>query len=222
MIRKLARHMVIVGMSALAAQAAFAVSTNPMDIDLSDDAPISGLPISPRIDAVDPAPAVPSVSAPRPAAPALQRPLSANPLWGIPLAQLPVTRERPIFSPSRRPPPAAVAAEPVAEALRAPPPPQEPDRPDLALVGTIASGDEGFGIFLDQSTKTPLRLKIGEDYQGWKLREVRGREATLVKDQQAAILTLPQPDGTGDGEIQLMPVSAIRQLSSQRSAPSSR
>jgi len=143
-------------------------------------------------------------------------------LWAIPLAQLPVTRERPIFSPSRRPPPAAVAADLVAEAPRAPPPPQEPERPDLELVGTIASGDEGFGIFLDQSTKTPLRLKVGEDYQGWKLRSVRGREATLVRDQQAAIMTLPQPDGTGEGEVHLMPVSAIGSLSATSSRGSDR
>ncbi|WP_315834379.1 hypothetical protein [Bradyrhizobium prioriisuperbiae] len=224
MIRKLARYVVIVGLSALGAQAAFAVSTNPMDIDLSDDAPISGLPVSPRIDAADPAPAVPSMVMPRPSAlaPAPQRPLSANPLWSLPLAQLPVTRERPIFSPSRRPPPTAVAADLVAEAPRPPPPPREPERPDLELVGTIASGDEGFGIFLDQSTKTPLRLKVGEDYQGWKLRSVRGREATLVRDQQAAVMTLPQPDGTGEGEVHLMPVSAVRPLSSQQSAAPAR
>lgn len=215
MIRQLAHHVVIVALSVLVAPATFALSTNPMDIDLSDDAPVSGLPISPRMDAADPGPAVPSIAVPRPAAPVSQRTLSANPLWAIPLPQLPVTRERPIFSPSRRPPPTAVAAEPVAEAPRAPPP-REPERPDLTLVGTIASDNEGFGIFLDQSTKTPLRLKVGEDYQGWKLRAVWGREATLVRDQQAVIMTLPQPDGTGDGEVHLMPVSAVSQLSSQR------
>ena len=46
---------------------------------------------------------------PAPAAPAAERVLSANPLWAMPLAQFPATRERPIFSPSRRPPAAAVA-----------------------------------------------------------------------------------------------------------------
>jgi hypothetical protein len=71
--------------------------------------------------------------------------------------------------------------------------PKEPERPPLSLVGTIASGDEGFGIFLDQSTKTALRLKVGEDYQGWKLRSVQGREAILEKDQEAVILALPEP-----------------------------
>jgi general secretion pathway protein N len=77
-------------------------------------------------------------------------------------------------------------------------------------VGTIASGEEGFGIFLDQSTKTALRLRLGEDYQGWKLRTVQGREATLEKDQQAITLALPQPSvgqpnsvGQPAGEVRL-------------------
>ena len=50
-----------------------------------------------------------TVTPPAPAAAAPERVLSANPLWAMPLAQFPVTRERPIFSTSRRPPPAAVA-----------------------------------------------------------------------------------------------------------------
>jgi general secretion pathway protein N len=70
-------------------------------------------------------------------------------------------------------------------------------------VGTIASDDEGFGIFLDQSTNAALRLKVGEDYQGWRLRSVQGREATLEKDQEVVTLALPQP---GAGQV----VSEVR------------
>jgi general secretion pathway protein N len=60
-------------------------------------------------------------------------------------------------------------------------------------VGTITSREEGFAIFLDQSTKVALRLKIGEDYRGWTLRSIRGREATVEKDKLAIILEMPQP-----------------------------
>ncbi|WP_024507297.1 hypothetical protein [Bradyrhizobium sp. ARR65] len=134
--------------------------------------------------------------------------LSANPLWGIPLSQLSATRERPIFSPSRRPPPPVAAAEPVV--VKAPAPRRkEITPPPLSLVGTIASEDEGFGIFLDQSSKTALRLKLGDDYQGWKLRSIRGREVTMEKDEQAAVLSLPEPGGAGSGEVHLVPVSAV-------------
>jgi general secretion pathway protein N len=145
------------------------------------------------------------VGAPQPAA---ERSLSANPLWGIPLTRLSGTRDRPIFSPSRRPPPPVLVSEPTP----APPPPprkKEVEPPPLALVGTIAGEQEGFGIFLDQSTKEALRLKIGEDFQGWKLLAIKGGQVTLEKDHQAAVLTLPPPGGQSAGDVQLIPVSAI-------------
>jgi len=88
--------------------AAAVTSGDALDADLADNARPAGPPV------VAPAP-VESVTTVRavapPAAPA--RTLSANPLWGIPLTQLPGTRDRPIFSPSRRPPPPEVVAEPV-------------------------------------------------------------------------------------------------------------
>jgi len=130
-------------------------------------------------------------SEPPPAPP--ERVLSANPLWEIPLKSLSGTRERPVFSSSRRPPPAAIASAPPPK--EAPPPvkPARVERPQLSLVGTIAGEEASFGIFVDQTTKTALRLKLGEDYQGWKLRAVKAREVTLQHDQQTAVLTLPQP-----------------------------
>jgi hypothetical protein len=129
--------------------------------------------------------------------PAPEQPLSANPLWAIPLTKLSGTRDRPIFSPSRRPPPPVVAAEP-APALPPPPPrKKELEPPPLSLVGTIASDEESFGIFLDPSTK-----------QGWKLRAVQGREVTVEKDQQSTVLTLPAPSAQGNNQVLLTPVNA--------------
>ncbi|MGY4432196.1 hypothetical protein ACVWWO_004673 [Bradyrhizobium sp. F1.13.1] len=125
--------------------------------------------------------------------PAPARTLSPNPLWEIPLSGLTATRERPIFTQSRRPPPPVVATTPPP---KAPPPPPNPPRvelPRLSLVGTIGGGEESFAIFVDQGTKSALRLKIGDDYEGWRLRAVQGRDATLERDQQTTILTLPQP-----------------------------
>jgi hypothetical protein len=138
------------------------------------------------------------VSAPQPppAAPAAERTLSANPLWAMPLAQFSATRERPIFSPSRRPPPPAVSPVAIPKMI-AVPKPKEAERPQLSLLGTIAGDEEGFGIFLDQANKTVIRLKIGEEFQGWKLRSVQGRETALEKDRQVITLVLPQP-GLGD------------------------
>lgn len=142
-----------------------------------------------------PAPPAPVViNAPAPKQPAEPEQVkSANPLWAIPLATLTTTRDRPIFSPSRRPPPPAVAAAPPPSA---PPPPKPPgvERPQLSLVGTIAGDEESFGIFVDQTTKVALRLKIGEDFQGWKLRAVQGREVTLEHGEKTTVLSLPSSD----------------------------
>jgi general secretion pathway protein N len=79
----------------------------------------------------------------------------------------------------------------------APPPRPKPvkvERPQLALVGTIAGPEQSFGIFVDQTTKAALRLRIGEEYHGWRLRAVASREVTLERDEQTTVLTLPPPD----------------------------
>jgi len=115
---------------------------------------------------------------------------AGNPLWAILLKELSATRDRPIFSPTRRAPAPAVVAMPYS-----PPPkpakPPEPDRPQLSLVGTVAGDREGFGIFLDRSANIVLRLKIGDEHRGWILREVRGRETVLEKGDKTATLALP-------------------------------
>ena len=134
----------------------------------------------------------------RPAAPvdrrSQERAPSGNPLWAVPLSLLSVTRDRPIFSPSRRPPPAAVAAAAVVEPLP-PPPPSAPGpiRPQLSLVGTVASDKEGIGVFLDRATNNMVRLRMGEGHDGWILRTVRVREVTLQNGGLTETLSLPPP-----------------------------
>ena len=127
-----------------------------------------------------------------PSAPAAVRPLSANPLWGTSVKQFSVTRERPIFLPSRRPPAPPPSAITVAK-VAAPPKPKEPEQPPLSLVGTISGDDAKFGIFIDQATNAVVRLKLGEDFQGWQLRSVQGRGVAFEKNQQSFVVSLPQP-----------------------------
>jgi hypothetical protein len=199
MMRRLAMSLALLALSAHGGVSSTPSSSDALDTDLTDNIKSAGSPV------VTPAEPVTTVRVvPPPAAPA--RTPSANPLWGIPLTQLSGTRDRPIFSPSRRPPAVAAAAEPAV--VRPPPRKKEIEQPPLALVGTIASGDEGFGIFIDQSSKAALRLKVGEDFQGWKLLTIRGREVTMGKDERSAVLTLPPPGGQ-DGEVRLVPVSAL-------------
>jgi hypothetical protein len=177
-------------------------ANDALDNDMTDDVRLAG----PSKVVPPPAEPVTTVRVAAPPAPPVQTP-SANPLWGIPLAQLSGTRERPIFSASRRPPPVAAIAE--AAPVKPPPRKKEIEPPQLSLVGTIASIDEGFGIFIDQSSKAAVRLKVGDDHQGWKLRQIRGREVTMEKDDRSAVLTLPQPGGQSS-EVRLLPVNTVR------------
>jgi general secretion pathway protein N len=193
------------------------LQTGALDID-ADASRRVGAPSASSLWDLPAVPAPVMVKPPERMAETPERTPSANPLWEIPLAALLNARERPIFSSSRRPPPAAVASASVA---KTPPPPSKPptvDRPQLSLVGTIAGSDESFGIFVDQTTKAALRLKLGEDYQGWKLRSVQGREVTLERDQQTTILSLPQPGAGSVGQVRLRAENEVT-LGSPGAAP---
>jgi general secretion pathway protein N len=122
---------------------------------------------------------------------------TGNPLWAIPLKQLSATRDRPIFTPSRRPPPSAVVAPYIAPVLPSPVTRSEPETPPLTLVGMVVSEHEGIGVFVEQNTKNIVRLRMGESYTGWILRHLEGREATLEKDRQRAILAMPSSGSEG-------------------------
>lgn len=142
---------------------------------------------------------------------------SGNPLWAIPLRQLTATRERPLFTPSRRPPPPVVANQYHAPPLPLPPKPAEPEKPPLALVGTVARGTaERIGIFFDSAARSVVRLKTGEDHKGWVLRRVHRREVILEKGQQSAVLALPSPEIGKAGPI---PVPTASPLRADRSPP---
>ena len=177
-----ARHIVIVAaLLAGAIEARGANTPNALDLPPSNvlPAPVEIAPGAPAQQPVELPPREPS----------------GNPLWAIPLSALTATRERPLFLPSRRAPAAAVAG-PVAAAPPPPPPPTaQPERPPLMLIGVIVGESEGFAVFLDQASNSVVRLKTGQDHDGWVLRAVKGREATLHKNGKSEILALPVPGG---------------------------
>jgi hypothetical protein len=117
-----------------------------------------------------------------------------NPLWAVPLGKLSATRDRPIFSASRRPPapPAvfAVAAAPSPKPVAVPP---VADRPPLVLIGTIIGESKRIGIFLEETTSKTARLVIGQDHGGWILRSVNNREARFDNADRSATLVLRPP-----------------------------
>jgi general secretion pathway protein N len=120
-------------------------------------------------------------------------PFSGNPLWGIALDTLRATRERPLFTPSRRPPAPAAVAPPAAPIKVAAPPPPEPDRPALELLGVVTGAGDGYAVFISTTSHAIISLRTGEGHDGWVLRSVNGREAVLEKNHRTAVVALPQP-----------------------------
>lgn len=155
--------------------------------------------------AVDPAP--PTMS------PIKRETMRGNPLWATPFAALSMTSERPIFSASRRPPPPPAISVSASKALPMPPSPP-PVELRLVLVGTVVGSDQSVGIFVDETSKATLRLKLDEDYQGWRLGSVNRREVTMVRGELTETLKFPKP---GEGSPATRPVvaeSAVRRGSS--------
>jgi len=114
---------------------------------------------------------------------------TGNPLWTIPIEQLTASRDRPIFSASRRPP-----MPPAVHVAVAPPPPPAatppPDRPALVLLGTIIGGALRVGIFHEETTARTLRLSVGESREGWILRSVSATDANFEAADRVATLVL--------------------------------
>jgi hypothetical protein len=120
-------------------------------------------------------------------------PPQGNPLWRIPLSSLSATRERPLFSASRRPPPPPVAP-PATNA--APSPPAELERPPLTLQGTAIGKPRDIALLLDETAKGYVRLHVGDAAEGWRLRSVDRRSATIERDSRMVVLSLPAPGAT--------------------------
>jgi hypothetical protein len=150
----------------------------------------------PRGEAIGSGSADAPTSSVRPAQPAsTQTRPTGNPLSAIPLDTLPATRERPLFSPSRRPPPPKFTALDVPGDNSPPPRPTGRSGPSVTLLGTAVSGSGGIGVFIDETTRNVIRLKRGEAHSGWILHWVGRREVRFTKDGTCATLTMrPVPD----------------------------
>ena len=109
----------------------------------------------------------------------------SNPLQRVPLSSLTATRERPIFSPTRRPTSRPQPAPVVASV--------DLGRPNFSLVGAISGEHEDIAILRDETTKVIIRLRTGESHSGWTLQTANGREVTLQKSGKTAVVTLPHP-----------------------------
>jgi hypothetical protein len=108
----------------------------------------------------------------------------ANPLEAQPLDRLSATRERPLFSPTRRPTPPPPPPPPEAAPVAAMPQP-----PNVQLFG-IVMDDEGARAIIRSDSAKVDRVQIGDDIGGWKVAQIEGRRLVLSLDGRFATFTL--------------------------------
>jgi len=125
---------------------------------------------------------------------------AGNPLWIVPLSALPATRDRPLFSASRRPPivAAPIVAPPPKQEAVAPPPPEQPL---LTLIGTIVSREASVAMLQGSNADAVSRLRLGQENEGWRVQGISLRSIIVEKGARSVELGLPRPNGapaTGD------------------------
>jgi hypothetical protein len=98
--------------------------------------------------------------------------------------------ERPVFTPARR------RYLPVAEALAAPPPPPKPADPPLSdsyqLMGLTSAGGQVTALLRAATGGALLRLRSGEQLEGWTLAGLAGRRTlAFERDGERQLLAPP-------------------------------
>lgn len=65
-----------------------------------------------------------------------------------------------------------------------------PEKPQVTLVGVVRGPRIEMGVFVDETDKSLLRLRVGESVRGWMVHGVDPRAATLEKAEQQVKLEL--------------------------------
>jgi hypothetical protein len=108
-----------------------------------------------------------------------------SPLAGQPLDRLSATRERPLFSPTRRPPP------PLDLAVSGPEPPPLPlPPPTVALLGVVMDGGEARAIVRTSAAADVVRVRVGDDIGGWKVAQIEVTRLVLSVDDRVATFAM--------------------------------
>jgi hypothetical protein len=129
------------------------------------------------------------------------------------LEQLSTIVDRPLFSPSRRPPAPPPAPPPIVQAAEPPAPPPSP--PNLVLFGVVMDGESARAVIRAGADKKVVRAQIGDEIDGWKVSQIEGRKVVLSLDGRFATFTLFSDD-RGKSEPTGGPASAGEPKNLQR------
>ena len=111
-------------------------------------------------------------------------PAPARSLAMPPLDELRATRERPLFSPSRRPDVEPAAAPPAA------PVEESPDTLPFELTGVVLGSETAIAILRNRDTQETVQLRRGETLEDWSLEEVAPRHVVLRQEDRQVRLEL--------------------------------
>jgi len=108
----------------------------------------------------------------------------------ISLEDLSATRDRPLFSPSRRP-----RVNNVAVALPPPPPPPQPAAlpsppPNLTFFGTFESPTEVGAAVLIPPNDKPVIVRHGTYVGGWRVVDINRHRLTLALEDRKTVFTI--------------------------------
>jgi general secretion pathway protein N len=150
---------------------------------------------------------------------AQDRPAAApsNPVAAQSLEQLSTILDRPLFSPSRRPPTPPPAPSPVVQAAEPPAPPPPP--PNLVLFGVVMDGEGARAVVRSGADKKLVRAQIGDEIDGWKVSQIEGRKVVLSLDGRFATFTLFSDDrGKSESAGGSAPAGEPKNLQRQKEA----
>jgi hypothetical protein len=175
----------------------------------------------------------PEVKPPRPAvvkpvvavetAQVVSDPLPVNPLAATAVDSLNVMVERPLFNPTRAPPPPPVAmAEP--EPVAAPEPVVVQEVPvtaeDFTLIGVSIRGDESTAVIRWNKSNEVFHLKAGQFLSDWELKSVESKAVIIARADTELTIRLFQaprrPAAAAEGQGQ--DEQALREQAAQEQA----
>jgi general secretion pathway protein N len=135
-----------------------------------------------------------------------------------PLEELQATRERPLFSPRRRPDEEA-AGETETSLVE-----ESPDALPFELTGVVMGADIAVAILRNRDTQETVHLRQGEALDAWSLEEIASRHVVLrQEDRQVRLeLFLPKPEGSATSDPTALPPRAVRQSPANLQIPQTR
>ena len=108
---------------------------------------------------------------------------TVNPPGGLDKESLRDMTERPLFTPTRRPPPDPAPREAQPAFV---PPPAPPSTPDYMLLGIIRDGDRAIALLRGRSDGRNLRVEAGDMIGGWEIAAVDTVSVRLKREGGAA------------------------------------